>query len=324
MRTVFDYNLAKFDGEAFEKTVPYIKKLIDHYGHGKIKGQGYSDVVREFDESVERYTLISKMENFKFICQVLKEIREKNQVDTLKELIVFQACPLTLAIFFLSPLPTTFKSNSQTQILTSDLIMKDKILKYMAVLRLANIYRGIITMSTWFEVYDDETFMKQYGNVLSITDKSVCNLVPELEISKPKTKTVTNFIDFDTMMKDSKAKYRFIELKSKLRLDLSIEDLVLSENLVINIPNVIIVKTPKHSTHYYTQISEQIEIKEIGLQFQLKAMIVIRNEKQVLLVFNNDFQIWNMFEGTNVLSIPRPFARKYFSNNGSRLIYTKY
>lgn len=316
LRTVLDDKLSIFDAKAFERAVPYINKLIDHYGHTKIESEGYSENVREFDESVKRYVLNRKIENFEMICQVLKDIREKNQVSTLKELITFQASPITLVIFFLSPLPTTFKSNAQSQIIISEIVMKDKILKYLAVLRLANIYRGIITKSTWFEVYDDEKFIKQYGNVLSITNKTLSTLLPDLKLPKD----VSNFINFDDILKDSKVEYKFVEMKSKLRLDLSIEDLV-HDSKIDNSPGAIVIKTPKDSFFYYTQIPEKMKIKDF--EYQLKAMVVIRKDKQVLLVFDNDFQIWNMFEGKNVLSIPRPFARKYFTEHGSRLIYMK-
>lgn len=314
---VFDYKLTKFDANVFERAVPYINKLVDHYGYNKIKSEGYSETVREYDESVKRYVLNSKIENFKIICQVLEEIRGKNQFNTLGELIYFKAGPLALAIFLLSPLPTTFKSNFQPQILTSEIIMKDKILKYLAVLRSANIYRGIITIKTWLEVYDDEKFIKQYGNVISITDKSISTVIPELKLSK----NITDFHDFDEVLNDSQADFKVIELKSKLRLDLSIKDFVLASK-VENNPDILIIKTPKDSSCYYTQIPEQMKIKEI--RYLLKAMIVIRKDQKVLMVFNDDFQFWNMFHGENVLSMPRPFARKYFTENGERLIYAKY
>lgn len=316
LRTVLDDKLSVFDAKAFERAVPYINKLIDHYGHTKIESEGYSENVREFDESVKRYVLNRKIENFEMICQVLKDIREKNQVNTLKELITFRASPITLAIFFLSPLPTTFKSNSQSEIIACETIMKDKVLKYLAVLRLANIYRGIITKSTWFEVYDNEKFIQQYGNVLSITKETLYKLIPALNLPK----NVSDFIDFDDLLNDSKADFEIIEMNSKLRLDLSIEDLV-HDSKIDSSPGAIVIKTPKDSFFYYTQIPEKMKIKEIG--YQLNAMVVIRNDQQVLMIFDNDFQVWNMFEDKNVLSIPRPFARKYFTEHGSRLIYMK-
>ena len=317
LRTVFDDKLTKFDIKVFERAVPYINKLVDHYGYTKIESEGYSETIREYDESVNRYVLNSKIENFKIIGQVLEEIRRKNLVNTLRELINLKAGPLALAIFFLSPLPTTFKSNSQPQILASETIMKDNILKYLAVLMSANIYRGIFTTKTWFELYDEEKFINQYGNVLSITDKSISTGIPELKLSKH----ITNFHDFDEILNDSQANYKVIELKSKLRLDLSIKDFVL-DSKVENYPDILIINTLKNSTYYYTQIPEQIEIKEI--KYLLKAMIVIRKNQEVLMVFNEDFQFWNMFHGENVLSIPRPFARKYFTEHGRRLIYAKY
>lgn len=315
--TVFDEKLTKFDANVFERAVPYINKLVGHYGYNKIETEGYSEAVREFDESVKRYVLNSKIENFKIICQVLEKIRGKSQVNTLRELISFKAGPLTLAIFFLSPLPTVFNSNAQAKIISSEIIIKDNILKYLAVLRSANIYRGIITMKTWFELYDNEKFIQQYGNVLSITDKSVSVLIPGLKLSK----NVSKFNDFDEIMKDSQTDFKVIEFNSKLRLDLTIEDFVLASK-VENYTDILIIKTPKASANYYSQISEQLKIKEI--KYMLKAMIVIRKDQQVLMVFNDDMQFWNMFQGEHVLSIPRPIARQYFTENGARLIYSKY
>lgn len=320
-RMVFDGKLEKFDSNVFERVIPYINKMVDHYGHNTIKSEGYSDIVREFDESVKRYTLSRKPENFRYICEVLEEIRRKNLVDTLKELIKVGACPLTLLIYFLSPLPTGFMSNSQVEMFNSKAIMNDKVLKYMAVLRLANVNRGIYTMLAWFEAYDhDEQFKRDFGNVLSypMEQRNFASLLPDLKLSENST---FSFDNFDELLKMSKADLQTVQLQSKLRLDLSLEHYLIASKSLSEHSKVLVVKTPLECAHYFTQISESILINDS--EYHLKAMIVQRNNRPVIIVFDDIFQFWSMFEGETVLSIPRPFARKYFIQYGTHLIYLK-
>lgn len=312
-RTVFDDKLAEFSAPVFERVVPYVNKLVDYYGYSKIKTEGYSETVRAFDESVKRFAKSPKPQNFKLICEELGEIRKNNKVNTLKELIKAEAGPLTLAIYFLSPLPTTFKSNAQAEIFASKTIMNDKVLKYLAVLRLANVNRGISNARTWFEAYDEEEFAKQWGDVLSLKNDDM--RIPEL-----KSDSKSN--DFDEILKASKADLKIIELKSKLRLDMTMEDFVNTAKPV-HTPDVLVIKSITDSTFYYTQISEKIRIKDAASAYHLKAMIVVRKQKQVLIVFDEGFHFWTLFEDGKVLSIPRPFVRKYYSEKGTHLIYIK-
>ena len=329
-RKVFDFRVETFEKDQFDRIRSYVNLISDHYGqkvdHDSIKAKdACPELENKFIKSIKEYALNRTDKNYFNISKILREIREKDRIDSLKYLYRCGAGPLTLSVFFLAPLPSTFIYPMQIEILKN---CKDTLLLYVGMLRQPSLFRFYMPFHKWLETFDQPEFSKMFGNVLNFRENvdisgRIAELIPELGL--------TNYSgDFDASLKASKIKTIKIfsgQDFTNIRLNVNIDDIIRGEYSQVDgdtkNTNFIVARLGRNSTTNFSQISEIINLTD-KFNFYLKAMVIKQPDTTALMVFDPIYQIWTLFKNDKViLSFPRQYAKKYFNQFGTHLIYFK-
>ena len=319
--TVFDFAHANdnFFVE-FSRVRAYIKMLADHYGCPSRKRELNGDL-KEYNESVMAYCNDKTDANYEGISRLIERIISTEYSDALKQLVLMDCDPLTLAIFLIAPIPSKNLIPAQSALLLHSRVKTEPLMKFLATLRQPNIFRSFFNIHSWMRAYDnDAAEFSRFGNVFSYENTAGITVARRLKKLLPRLSTesedIRNILIDYPGVKTFKAPKKFI-------LTVTIENIINKTLGDIGSLKLVIVETWPKSIKYFSQISEKLKRSD-NSAFHLSVMIIEKNPGSLrIMIFDKSFQIWTMFtEDGRVLSMPRQMARLFYVLYGKYLIYS--
>lgn len=314
--TVFDNPISDFPLQ-FMRIRSYINRIADHYGCPSSEDiKGLRSELKEFNEIVGGYCRERTDDNFRKISGLIEKITmtpsegkgevDKKRPNALTHMVKLHAHPLTLSVFLLAPISCTHVIPAQAALSKYSHTKDDQLLLYLFTLRQPNIFRSFFNFFIWTRNYDNNVNFGEFGNLFSYEKK-------EMSVTSRLKELLSEFRSEKENIEEIFSSY-LITAPQKFSLTVSIENII-RNSAQTNSP-IIVVKTWPSSIKLFTQVSEIFD------QLYLKAMLIEKESKTFILVFDKTFQVWTIFsEDGRVLSMPRQIARLYYTRYGKYLIY---